>query len=538
MLQSKASKNYDQLAVHEDLEENLVPSTPTNDDVYSKERQCCKDPFFALLFLAGVASMLTSLILHRDGLETEWNAETAHLKKGFAALSAAKALGASFGVAFVFSAVWLLFMRYCVKLAVYGLFTFTLAAEIAGCSALWYVSGTMDASWGRTWLYGLGVLLMLLICYTVYVIYGLCNRVALAASMIKVSGGVLKQCSSVFLLHALLAVCKFLWVVFCGSSAWVSLAASDAHAFWVACGYALMTYWGLQILTNIALVTSYGAFGEWYYEGAPSTCGPFCRASTSHFGSIAFGSLLVAVVETTHDVLHALSEKGYIPSWVMCCIDKALDAVKAAMEYVNMYGFVQVAVHDDGFFTASKRALSFLKYKGLTALINDTIVSRMASFGALGGGVLSGTIPVLLSRYHHHADLTSLRLDSNQEATLATAGFALGFFVVYTLIAPIHAMATALLVCFAEHPEVLARDHEEEYKALVEPWESVYGTEFVDKAATLANLTLEDNGLMRGTATKPLHPLAQELEQLVELRATGALTEDEFAAAKAKLLSN
>merc|ERR1712093_158291 len=100
-----------------------------------------------------------------------------------------------------------------------------------------------------------------------------------------------------------------------------------------------------------------------------------------------------------------------------------------------MYGFVQVAVHDDGFFTASKRALSFLKYKGLTALINDTIVSRMAYFGAFGGGLLSGAIPVLLSRYNQNADLTALKLNSNQEATLATAGFTLGFFVVYTLIA-------------------------------------------------------------------------------------------------------
>lgn len=81
----------------------------------------------------------------------------------------------------------------------------------------------------------------------------------------------------------------------------------------------------------------------------------------------------------------------------------------------------------------------------------------------------------------------------------------------------------------------------------------------MDKAATVANLSVEENGLIRGGASKPLHPvtyvlclcttsrflhadlwfaqLAEELEQLVNLHAQGALTQEEFAAAKAKLLS-
>merc|ERR1711998_14851 len=191
-----------------------------------------------------------------------------------------------------------------------------------------------------------------------------------------------------------------------------------------------------------------------------------------HFGSICFGSLLIAAIETLHDMLHTIQKKGAFPSWALCCIDRALATVQSTFDYINKYGFVQVAVHDENFLQASKRAISFLKYKGLT---------------------------------------------SDQETTLAVTGFFLGSYVVYTLISPFPAMVTALL----------------------EPWESVYGADFVDKAATRANLDIESNGvstLVQGAQSKTLLPLAQELEKLVALKEAGQLSEAEFTAAKDKLL--
>lgn len=285
----------------------------------------------------------------------------------------------------------------------------------------------------------------------------------------------------------------------------------------------------------MVLVAHYGTLGEWYYSGSASTAGPLCRAGTVHFGSICFGSLTIAFIETLHDFLHVMSQKGYYPAWLLCCLDRMLKAIESTFDYINKYGFVQVAVHDETFLTASHRAISFLKYKGLTALVNDSIVGTLAWVGAVAGGLLTGTIPVLIMRHCHHDELLRAGLSDGQETTLALAGFFLGSFVVYTLISPFPAMVTALLVCFAEHPEVLAKDHEEEYKTLVTPWESVYGAEFVDKAATKANMDIEHNGLYTGASKH--HPIAEELEKLVTLKEQGALSEEEFMEAKAKLLS-
>merc|ERR1711981_580292 len=131
------------------------------------------------------------------------------------------------------------------------------------------------------------------------------------------------------------------------------------------------------------------------------------------------------MIETAHDVLHILQKKGWFPSWLLCCLDHMCNSVQSAFEYVNMYGFVQVAVHDEPFFSASKRAISFLKYKGLTALMNDSIVATLATVGAVAGGVLSGVVPVLVQRHMNHADVLKVGLSSQQESTLALSGFVL-----------------------------------------------------------------------------------------------------------------
>merc|ERR1711939_687381 len=527
-------------AADPEMEEPLTPKEPPVYETAEGERKWrCKDFMVGLIFLTGVSFMLFGLIHNREALEQKWDSATDSLKTEFGALSAAQTVGASFGVAVVFSAIWLIFVRYCVKVAVYGLFAMTLAAEAAGAGGLFYLANTQvaDGTWEQTWLNGFAVVVTLLFAYTFYIVYSLCDRVALAASMIKVAGRVLQEVPTVFAVDALLAVVKFLWMIFCGAAAWAIIGNTTQDTFWVGTGLALMSYWGLQVLGNIVLVASYGALGQWYYNNHATMAGPLLRASTVHFGSVCFGSLLVAMVETAHDMIDVMAKKGYFPECAMCCVDRVMAGIKATFEYINKYGFVQVAVHDEPFFQASKRAMSFLKYKGLTALMNDSIVATLAHVGAVAGGLLAGVVPVLLQRQANHEDVSYVGLSGDQETALALSGFVLGSFIVYTLISPFPAFVTALLVCFAEYPEVLAERHAEEYRAMIAPWEGVYGQDFVDKAATRANLDAEaavgtTNGLLAGR----VNPLAEELEKIVTMRNNGALSEEEFTLAKAQLL--
>merc|ERR1712070_703914 len=102
-----------------------------------------------------------------------------------------------------------------------------------------------------------------------------------------------------------------------------------------------------------------------------------------------------------------------IPRWFMCIINHCFGIVEAAIEQCNKFGFVQVAVQGLGFTAASKRAMSFLKYKGLTAVLHETILSRLQSVGSFAGGLLSGFVAVVSCE-----QLLEVALDDHQRTTL------------------------------------------------------------------------------------------------------------------------
>merc|ERR1712167_434279 len=250
-----------------DMEEQLNPApvTPRNGSADQDKEYKCKDVFMALVFLSGVLLMAVGLGKNMDGLSVQWKNDVQGLKNEFSALTATKMLGASAGCAVIFSA-----------------------------TCLFYFANTMEGDgWEKTWLNGLAICIVCLFMYTAWVLHNLRNRVTLAASLIKVAGGVPEDCPAVFLVNSLLAVGKFLWLVFCGASTWAILANTDHDKFWITIGLGLMTYWGLQVLSNIVLVATYGTLGEWYYNGEARVCAPLARAFTVHFGSTCFGSLLV-----------------------------------------------------------------------------------------------------------------------------------------------------------------------------------------------------------------------------------------------------
>merc|ERR1712159_478840 len=180
MLQSSASK--DVFLEGGEQEEQLVPKEVAREESESQRTWKCKDMIPCAVFITGVCLMVAGLIKNREGLETKWKSAEAHLHDEFDALAATKTLGASFGVAVVFSAIWLTFVRYCVKLAVYGFFAITLTAQLAGAVCLFYLANTMTEAWETTWLNGFAIMVVLLFAYTAYLLYSMCSRVALAAS--------------------------------------------------------------------------------------------------------------------------------------------------------------------------------------------------------------------------------------------------------------------------------------------------------------------------------------------------------------------
>jgi hypothetical protein len=443
----------------------------------------CNDVVFGVSFLSGVVMMCVATLSQLPSLSSAWkNSSLSHDVQLYTHDDTLKALAMSFGAAVLFATVWVLFMRFCVKCAVYCTYCLVVLVELASTVGIFYMAHETKSHTPQRLLYSLGVVLSLLVLYTLYQGYKLKSRVDLCASMVKIAGLVLGSSPGMFVVAILLACLKFGFALLCTATLWVLHKSDSEHKGLLSIPLVLMGFWGLSVIANLVLVTLYGTLGRWYYNSPGGTCSSLTRGCTTSFGSVCFGSLVVASLQTSHAGCQALQKKGWIPRYLMCVIDRVFAVLEAAVESCNTFGFVQVAVNGTGFIKSSKRAMTFLKYKGLTALLSESILSRLQSLGSFAAALLCGFVAVGSCKY-----VLDVELSDHERTGLLAAGFTLGWFVVYALIAPIHSVSTALLVCFAESPDVLARSHPEEYNSLMESWRNVYGEEFVDKASTLAH---------------------------------------------------
>merc|ERR1711935_671640 len=225
---------------------------------------------------------------------------------------------------------------------------------------------------------------------------------------VRIAGSVLGTSPGVFLVAILLACLKFGYLILCSASLWVLHNSEYSHKLAASIPLVLMGFWGLSVISNLLLVTLYGTLGRWYYGTPGGTARSLFRG---------------------HSTCEALQKKGWIPRCLMCVINFVFNTLEAAVESMNTYGFVQVAVTGTGFVASSKRAITFLEYKGLTAILTESILSRLQFLGSFAAAMLCGFVAIGSCKYVLH-----MHLGDHERTSLFAAGSVLGYFVVYTLI--------------------------------------------------------------------------------------------------------
>jgi len=91
-------------------------------------------------------------------------------------------------------------------------------------------------------------------------------------------------------------------------------------------GFVLLValYWGANVIKNIGHVTTAGVVASWWYEPSRSNIvsSALCRSCTTSLGSIAFGSLIVAVIQALEAMVKKSRQGGEsnIFSCIAACI--------------------------------------------------------------------------------------------------------------------------------------------------------------------------------------------------------------------------
>lgn len=221
-------------------------------------------------------------------------------------------------------------------------------------------------------------------------------------------------------------------------------------------------FWSEEVLRNVARVTTSGVFACRYFLGYNSPQAPnptaesFKRATTYSFGSVCFGSLLVAIVTFLRFLLSTSNDRDTLAGAIVDCF---LSMLESLLKYFNTYAFTQVAIYGKPYIEAAKSTWELVKRNGVDAIINDNLIGSVIGLGsiltAIVGGLLSLLTFILMNggRGNYEGPLVAFIIG------LLAAGM-----VSFCALGVISSGVTTFFVCIAEDPAALQRSDPETHQ--------------------------------------------------------------------------
>jgi hypothetical protein len=126
------------------------------------------------------------------------------------------------------------------------------------------------------------------------------------------------------------------------------------------------SYWISEVIKNVMHVTISGVYGSWYFcankpSGFPkgSTRGAFKRSMTYSFGSISFGSLLVAIIQLLRQACsiaqqNEAAQGNPLAAIFFCILGCFIGLLDWAIQFINEYAFSYIALYGKAYLPAAK----------------------------------------------------------------------------------------------------------------------------------------------------------------------------------------
>jgi len=252
----------------------------------------------------------------------------------------------------------------------------------------------------------------------------------------------------------------FGWVV------WWSIVAGNMMANYgsgVAFLFFLSYYWTQQVLSNTVHVTSAGVIGTWWFDpDEASTCcskaigDSFFRATTYSFGSICFGSLIVAIVQALRALNHHLRGQEDAAA-IVCIIDCILGCIESIIEYFNKWAYVYVGLYGYSYLDAGKNVMTLFQNKGWTTIITDDLAENVLFMMSIVIGLVTGLVGLVVASLDENI-FANLNLDNPASAGFVV-GFLIGFVLASILMSVVASAVNTVIVCFAEAPHEFEVNH-------------------------------------------------------------------------------
>jgi len=334
---------------------------------------------------------------------------------------------------------------------------------------------------------GLGSLIITLVCC--FGFYFWRKRVPFAKVMLKNVTTVIKKYPTTLFIGFLGCIIGALWYAFIAFTFICTVSSSsvlDKSPFFFVAVYVFLTfdfYYSAETITNIVHVIVSGVFATYYFRGVKEpgsnkikvdvknpTLKSLKRSLTTSFGSICYGSLFIAIINTLKAIARKFNSEivdngNGIVSILSCCASCALAKIVNIIEYFNIYAFTEVAIYGKPYWEAAKSTWTLCKARGIEALINDNLIDNVLLVGTLVVSLLSTAVTFVAGVTYIGNEDVYITI-----SILTLFSSAMIFFVIAQVIKS--GVATTF-VCLCEDPDTLRQTKPDFWKEVKNTYPSV-----------------------------------------------------------------
>lgn len=232
-------------------------------------------------------------------------------------------------------------------------------------------------------------------------------------------------------------------------------------------------YWSNQIVDNVVHTTVCGVFGTFYFLHGTGAAivkpvwNSFSRSMSYSFGSIAFGSLIVAIIQLVRFLIN--SARNNRDNIAAACADCLIGIIEDLVKYFNYYAYVHVAIYGKPYIESGKDTYELVKSHGVDVIINDSLIGKCMGIGILMISLISAAC----------AYIAGVITAGGGEyifvsAIVSAATFVLSLMICSVATQLIGSGASATLVCYAEDPSALQRSKPELYREITAAYQTGY----------------------------------------------------------------
>ncbi|ELU15407.1 hypothetical protein CAPTEDRAFT_224558 [Capitella teleta] len=176
-----------------------------------------------------------------------------------------------------------------------------------------------------------------------------------------------------------------------------------------------MWFWIMNFIVALGQMTLAGAFASYYWAfKKPKDLPTFPVASSLwrslryHMGSLAFGALIIAIIQMIRVALEYVDHKlkgteNVVAKFLMKCLKCCFWCLEKFMKFINKNAYIMIAIYGENFCTSAKNAFMLI----MRNIVRVAVIDKVTDFLIFVGKLMVTAAITILSFYFFSGDLSN-----------------------------------------------------------------------------------------------------------------------------------